>query len=114
MLILRIFISIKTKKIIPYYINNNYLFIEMQTNVTTTATTPTTSPSTTTSATDSSAAVAEPSTAEENQQRESSDPTVAPIIAGRECYIEIPKDNVALGINIVGGCDTPFVSTVYQ
>lgn len=85
----------------------------MQANVTTTSTTPTTSPSTTTSATDSTVAVAGPSTAG-NQLKRSSGPTVAPIIAGQECYIEILKEGLPLGINIVGGCDTPFVSTIYQ
>lgn len=38
-----------------------------------------------------------------------SDPLCCPILAGRECTIEICKGNLGLGLSIVGGCDTLLV-----
>lgn len=38
-----------------------------------------------------------------------SDPQCCPIVAGRECTIEICKGNLGLGLSIVGGCDTLLV-----
>lgn len=38
-----------------------------------------------------------------------SDPLHCPILAGRECTIEICKGNLGLGLSIIGGCDTLLV-----
>lgn len=57
---------------------------------------PASAPSTTTPVTTETASTPEPPP----------DPTTAPIKPGQECTIEINKDNIGLGLSIVGGCDT--------
>lgn len=38
-------------------------------------------------------------------------PATAPVVAGQETTIEIAKEEKALGLSIVGGSDTPLVTT---